>query len=203
MSKLERAIPVDLVQSEDELKLSGLMKNSLDGDAVSYRLLLQEVKMLLTPFVANLLKKFGLGASGGSEDVMQDILLGIHLKRATYDVNQFFIPWMYAIARYKAIDYLRRNKVAFKSVSIEETYEEFEISQTTETNNGLDLLDIETLCEKLPSKQRELLRLVKVEGLSMNEVSLKTGFSISDIKVTVHRAIKELQKQVKENSHEN
>ncbi len=202
MSNIRGANPNDLSQSEDEQKLASLMKSSLEGDSASYQQLLQEVKMLLTPFVANLLKKFGL-AVGVNEDVMQDILLGIHVKRATYDQSQFFLPWMYAIARYKAIDYLRKNKIAFKSVSIEETYHEFEINHSLDNVNGSDLLDLEKLCENLPTKQKDLLRLVKIDGMSIHEVSLKTGFTMSDIKVTVHRAIKELKKQIRDNSHEN
>lgn len=189
-----------LDQSEDEILLSSLMKQSLDGDSESYRRLLQKVKELMTPFIANTLSKFGLGSAGGQDDVIQEILMGIHIKRASFDPEQFFLPWMYAIARYKAIDYLRKNKVSFKAVSIEDSYEEFELSQYTDLGAELD---IESLCEKLPTKQRELLLLVKVDGLSISEVSTKTGFSISDVKVTVHRALKELKKQVKDNGHEN
>jgi len=107
---------------------------------------------------------------------------------------------MYAIARYKTIDYLRRNKASFRSVSIEETYEEFEQTQSTEMEIGFD---VEALCDQLPAKQREVLLLVKVEGLSINEAALKTGFSASDIKVTIHRAIKELKKKLKDSAHEN
>lgn len=189
-----------LVNSKDEIMLSALMRKSLDGDPESYRLLLEKVKDLMTPFVANTLSKFGLSASGGQEDVLQEILLGIHLKRATFDPSQFFLPWMYAIARYKAIDYLRRNKATFKSVYIEESFEEFELSEAPELGVGLDL---ESLCDRLPQKQRDLLLLVKVDGLSINEAALKTGFSVSDVKVTVHRALKELKKQAKDAGHEN
>jgi RNA polymerase sigma-70 factor, ECF subfamily len=200
MNRSERSDQVNLANSKDEIMLSALMRKSLDGDSESYRLLLQKVKDLMTPFVSNTLSKFGLSASGGQEDVLQEILLGLHLKRATFDPSQFFLPWMYAIARYKAIDYLRRNKVAFKSVSIEESFEEFELGEVPEVGTGLDL---ESLCERLPQKQRDLLLLVKVDGLSINEAALKTGFSVSDVKVTVHRALKELKKQVKDAGHDN
>lgn len=200
MKKRENISQGNLDQSEDELALSILMRKSIDGDAESYRQLLQKVKELMVPFVSNTLTKFGLGSQGGQDDVLQEILMGIHLKRATFDSKQFFLPWMYAIARYKTIDYLRRNKASFRSVSIEETYEEFEQTQSTEMEIGFD---VEALCDQLPAKQREILLLVKVEGLSINEAALKTGFSASDIKVTIHRAIKELKKKLKDSAHEN
>ena len=189
----------NLSQSEDEIVLSRLMKSSLQGDSDSYRQLLEKVKDLMTPFIANCLSKYGLGSSGGHDDVLQEILLAIHTKRATFDPDQFFLPWMYAIARYKAIDFLRRNKVAFKTISIEDSIEEFEINQTPDLTAGLD---IQTLCENLSTKQRDLLLMVKVEGLSINEAATKTGFSESDVKVTIHRALKELKKKMKESRHE-
>lgn len=200
MSKREKMDQDSLAHSEDELLLSDLMKKSCEGDSESYRLLLQKVTKLMTPFIANSLSKFGLASAGGQEDVLQEILLGIHLKRATFDSEQYFLPWMYAIARYKTIDYLRRNKVTFNTVSIEESVEEVEFGQLPELNVDLDLV---SLCENLSTKQRNLLVLVKVEGLSINEAANKTGYSVSDVKVTIHRAIKELKKHLKENGYEN
>lgn len=200
MKEREKTDQSDLGQSKDENLLSALMKQSLDGDAESYRLLLKKVKELMAPFIANTLSKFGLSASGGHEDVLQEVLLGVHLKRATYDPNQFFLPWMYAIARYKAIDYLRRNKASFRIVSFDEEFENLEIRSTPDLNAKFD---IRALCEGLPAKQRDLLLLVKVEGLTVQEVSKRTGFSHSDIKVTVHRALQSLKKTIKDAGHEN
>ncbi len=200
MKKREKADQSDLGQSQDEILLSALMRQSLNGDAESYRLLLKKVKELMTPFIASTLSKFGLSASCGHEDVLQEVLLGVHLKRATYDHNQFFLPWMYAIARYKAVDFLRRNKASFKVVSFDEEFENLEIGTAPDLSVNFDL---QALCECLPTKQRDLLLLVKVEGLSIREVSKRTGFSHSDIKVTVHRALQSLKKTIKDAGHEN
>ena len=195
MSSRENADQGSLDLSQDEKILSAWMKKNQDGDAESYRQLLQKVKELMIPFIANSLSKFGLASNGGQEDVLQEILLGIHLKRSTFDPGQYFLPWMYAIARYKTIDYLRRNKVSFRTVTLDESIEEIESSVSSDMDAGLD---IHTLCQNLPTKQRDLLLLVKVEGLSVSEVAAKTGFSASDVKVTVHRAMKELKNQMKE-----
>lgn len=199
MNQRQSSLHSNLSESGDEIVLSALMANSLAGDSKSYIELLQKVKELMQPYISNSLAKFGLAATGGHEDLLQEILMAIHSKRATFDTTQFFLPWMYAIARYKTIDFLRKNKSTFKAVSIEE-FIEFEVADNADL--GADI-DIESLCDKLPEKQRELLLLVKVKGLSIAEASMKTGFSISDVKVTVHRAIKELQKHVKENGNEN
>jgi len=190
-----------LDHSQDERELSQLMRNSQSGDVESYRRLLMRIRTMLQRYTENSFARFGLGASGGQEDVLQDILLAIHLKRHTYDPGQFFLPWLYAVARYKVIDYLRKNKVGLKStVSLDDELENVETLMPL--NMGADL-DIETLFESLPEKQRVVLTLVKIEGLSIEEAAKRTGFSSSDIKVTVHRAIKSLQNSVKGDHHEN
>jgi RNA polymerase sigma-70 factor (ECF subfamily) len=199
MKKQEAIDHGTLDQSIDEKHLSQLMLKSLEGDGQSYRQLLEKVSELMEPFIARSLTKFGLSSSGGHEDVLQEILLAIHQKRASFDPSQYFLPWVYAIARYKTIDYLRRNKVSFHTDSIGELNFEFENVNNENLGNGLD---IQTLCEKLPHKQRKLLLLVKVEGLSINETALKTGFSPSDVKVTIHRALKGLKKIVEDENHE-
>jgi RNA polymerase sigma-70 factor (ECF subfamily) len=208
MSDQEKKSSRDLSLSEDEIILSGLMRKALDGDSESYGQLLQRVKQLMTPFISNTLSKFGLMASGGHEDVLQEVLLGLHLKRSTYDPSQFFLPWMYAIGRYKTIDHLRRNKILFKSVSLEgeaSALEEISMGDfDPDPGSGLTAArDLEALCAQLSTKQRDLLLLVKVEGLSILEVAQRTGFSVSDVKVTVHRALKELKKkQIGNQNHE-
>ena len=182
--------------SRDEAELADLMKRAQAGEARSYRVLLTRVQELMTSYVGHSFTRLGLAAFGGQEDVIQEILLAIHAKRETYDPNQFFLPWMYAIARYKVIDHLRRNKVAIhSSVPIEDEIENL----TTVMSDGLGTnRDVQSLIEKLPTKQREVLQLVKIDGLSIVEAARKTGYSPSDIKVTVHRAIKTLQKDLKQ-----
>ena len=49
------------------------------------------------------------GLSGSEvEDVVQETLLALHLKRQTWDAEQLFTPWVRAVARNKLIDNLRR-----------------------------------------------------------------------------------------------
>jgi RNA polymerase sigma-70 factor, ECF subfamily len=46
--------------------------------------------------------------------------MAIHTRRHTYDPLQPLTPWVYAIARYKFLDYLRRTKASFRDVPIED-----------------------------------------------------------------------------------
>jgi RNA polymerase sigma-70 factor (ECF subfamily) len=52
------------------------------------------------------------------------------------------------------------------------------------------------MLKTLPDKQRRVLRMVKLEGLSVEETSGRTGYSQTDVRVSVHRALKALRKQV-------
>lgn len=188
----------DLVHSKDEIELSKLMRQAQKGDGESYRQVLSRVRDLLSKYIQNSLRRFRISGEDAAEDVLQEVLLAIHQKRETYNPDQFFLPWMYAIARYKVIDHLRQGKHLRNTVSLDDELENVEMLMTLDS-----ALDADQLLGLLPEKQREVLQLVKIEGLSMEEASRKTGYSVSDIKVTVHRAIKSLQDKVKEVPREN
>lgn len=50
--------------------------------------------------------------------------------------------------------------------------------------------------DALPPAQREAIRMLKLEELSLKEVSTMTGASIASLKVATHRAIKNLRKLI-------
>jgi RNA polymerase sigma-70 factor (ECF subfamily) len=189
-----------LQQSQDEAELSRLMKSSQSGNAADYRVLLVRIRGMLSKYIENSFARFGFATGSGQEDVLQEVLLAIHVKRHTFDPEQFFIPWMYAVARYKLIDHLRKNKTLNAALSLEEELEHVENMTVLDSTVEKDL---EKLFELLSEKQKVVLSLVKLDGLSIEETARKTGFSESDIKVTVHRALKTLQEKVKEDAREN
>ncbi|MDG0815996.1 sigma-70 family RNA polymerase sigma factor [Bdellovibrio svalbardensis] len=189
-----------LAQDKDEAELSKLMRLAQGGDSQSYRQALLKMREMLSKYIRNSFRRFRIPAEDSAEDVLQEVLLAIHQKRETYNPEQFFLPWMYAIARYKVIDFLRRSKVALRStVSLDDELENLENLMVFESDSSLDA---DKLIDLLPEKQKKILLLVKIEGLSMEEASAKTGYSVSDVKVTVHRAIKSLQEKVQEKVQE-
>lgn len=187
---------MDLLSADkNEIELSKLMVLSQEGDSESYKKLLLRTRDLVRVYIRNSFKRFHKPADDSIEDVLQEVLLAIHQKRETYNPEMFYLPWMYAIARYKIIDFFRRNRVHFNSrVSIDDELEHLE------SLSGLDndFVDLEKIMDMLSEKQREILRLVKLEGLTIEETAQKTGYSVSDIKVSVHRSIKTLQQKLKE-----
>ncbi|ASE38669.1 hypothetical protein CEP68_03675 [Brevundimonas vesicularis] len=80
------------------------MLNGLDGDAQAWRVLLSDLAAHLRPFF----KRRLFNGESDAEDLVQETLIAIHAKRATWDRNQSFTAWAFTIARHKLIDHLRR-----------------------------------------------------------------------------------------------
>src|SRR6201981_4205137 len=83
------------------------MRSAISGDSAAYHRLLKPVPPALRAAAPRGLARAGQPVDQ-SEDIVQDILLAVHLKRHTWDVKAPFAPWLFAIARHKLIDALRR-----------------------------------------------------------------------------------------------
>lgn len=90
----------------DEGELRRLMIGGLDGDAADHARLLR----LLVPLLRAFLRRRLSGADEDIEDLVQDIVIAVHVRRATYDRNRPFTPWLHAVARYKMGDHVRRSR---------------------------------------------------------------------------------------------
>lgn len=170
-----------------------LMQRAQAGDAEAYRLVLETARAILTVYARRFLIRMGITDRAEAEDRVQEILLALHEKRHTYDPSQPFEPWLFTIARYKLIDYGRRTKRRPPSTELDE--EAFAAPVFEEPASHADL---EKLLADLPERSREVLRLVKLEGLSVAEAAARAQMSESAIKVLVHRTLKQLRKKSSE-----
>ena len=96
---------------------------------------------------------FGRGAEE-AEDLVQETLLAVHLKRHTYDPEALFTPWLYAIARYKLIDHLRSNKMSRMDVPIDDHQELMAADDHASTEGTHDMA---RLLGRLPLKTRQAI----------------------------------------------
>ena len=92
---------------EREDEWTPLMRAAISGDSAAYHRLLKAITPVLRAAARRGLARAGQPIDQ-SEDIVQDILLAVHLKRHTWDANAPFAPWLFAIARNKLIDALRR-----------------------------------------------------------------------------------------------
>jgi RNA polymerase sigma-70 factor (ECF subfamily) len=171
-----------------EAQLKALMVATQAGDrSAQTRLLLLLAGHLRAYFVRRL-----AGDPGQAEDLVQETLLAIHMKRATYDPKQAFTPWAYAIARYKLIDFIRRSG-GRRAVALEDAGD---LLAEENPEEGAVRQDVTTLLNRLPARQRALMRDVKLQGLSMEEAADRAGMSVTAAKVSIHRGMKRLMKEV-------
>jgi len=177
---------MDIRTSEPDLR--ALMISGLDGDAAAHRALLERLSSQLRAYFKGQLNRIGRGPVE-AEDLVQEALIAIHTRRHTYDRSQLFTPWVYAIARYKFLDYLRRTKVSAADVPIDEAQELAVHDDSAHVESSLDL---QRLLSELSPKARQAIQYVKLDGLSVSEAATRCGMSESAIKVSVHRGIKAL-----------
>ena len=171
-----------------EAQLKALMIAGQAGDAAAQNRLLTELAGHLRAYFARRLSRSALDM----EDLVQEALLAIHLKRATYDPRFDFTPWVFAIARYKLIDQYRRlgRRV---NVPLDDAGE---LMADANPEEGAVRRDVGSLLARLPPRQRSLLRDVKLEGYSMQEAAGRAGMSVTAAKVSIHRIMKRLMKEV-------
>ena len=176
-----------------ETELRTLMLAGLDGDARAHRALLMGLTSHLRAYFKRRLARVGR-SEADAEDLVQETLMAVHTRRHTYDRAQPLTPWVYAIARYRLIDSLRRTKAHVKDVPIDEHGELFVDDDTGAVDSGLDL---ERLLAQLPAKTRHTIQLVKLDGFSTEEAAARSGSSLSAVKVSVHRGLRALSLLVK------
>lgn len=176
---------------EEDQRLSDLMARSQGGDPTAYKALLTAVAGILTGFLTR-----RMNGAADAEDVVQDVLIAIHAARHTFRPGRRFGPWMYAIARHRLADYWRRHLKRWRREVSDE-----HLTERPETPPLRDSLreKVAAALGALSGRQREIVSLLKLEGRSLEEVAVRTGLSVSAVKVTAHRAYGKMRKWFEEN----
>ncbi len=172
---------------ESEAVVHAAWQRGLTGDSASYA----ESLRLLGAHVRGFLRRRMSGRPDDVEDLVQDTLLAIHLKRHTYDSTQPLTAWVYAIARYKMMDalrsYYRREALHDDIYDWADNLWEAPDHHAADSNRDLD-----HLLQALPDKQRLPITHVKLKGLSVAQTAELLGQSESAVKVNIHRGLKAL-----------
>lgn len=172
-----------------EARLRALMLDALAGDARAYSVLLAELSRHLRAYYARRLSS----SPEDAEDLVQDTLIAMHRRRASYDPHQPLTAWVYAIARYRLIDHYRRAKVR-QTVPLEDAGALF---AADEAEPAMARRDVTRLLDKLPPARAEMIRRTKIDGQTAAEAGEALGLSEGAVKVNVHRGLKALSAQVK------
>lgn len=165
-----------------------LMRSALDGDGAAYRELLSALAPALRVFARRLLVAAGRDA-GDAEDVVQETLLALHLKRQTWDPATPLAPWVWAIARHKAVDLLRRSgrRAEVPIDGLEEILAEAEAEP-----EALAGRDAGRMVATLSGRERDVVEAVCLSGASVKETGARLAMSEGAVRVALHRALKRL-----------
>jgi RNA polymerase sigma-70 factor (ECF subfamily) len=130
-----------------------------------------------------------LGNPEDAGDMLQDTWLRVHRVRHTYRPSEPVLPWVYAIARCVRVDsYRKRRRTAVREIAVDALPEPAVVN-----NEPSDLPPFHELIAPLPASQREVLTMLKVNGLSLEEVARATSSSVGSVKQKAHRAYERLR----------
>ena len=166
-------------------ELRDLMIRYQAGDSAAVEQLVPRLSPVLLRFLSapNLTRQ-------DSEDVLQDFWLRLHRSRQTYRPGEPVLPWIFAIARHTSLDaYRRRCRVHAREVTFPDIPENLYQTQQPGIEGG----EILRALDHLPKRQRVVVLMLKVSGMSLEEVARATSVSVGAIKQAAHRAYAKLR----------
>ena len=171
----------------DEVELARLMRAAIAGDEKAYGDFLRRAACLVRNFARRKIVRGGTDP----EDIVQEVLLAIHLKRHTWRQNAPVTPWLYAIANYKIIDAFRRRgrRVEIEIGEIAETLAAPEPETISDREIGRAL-------QTLAPGQRSVVAAVSVDGRSISETATSLGMSETAVRVALHRGLTAIARRI-------
>ena len=170
-----------------DIEWSQQMCAAISGDEAAYRRLLNDLSRALRSIV----RRGFSGVSAGPnevEDVVQEVMLAIHLKRHTWDQSKPIGPWIMAIARNKMIDGLRR-KGRRTEVPIDGL---LDVLEAGGHEDAIHAYDVGRVLGGLSGRNREIVQAITLDGHSAMDVAKKLGMTEVAVRVNLHRSLKTL-----------
>lgn len=171
-----------------ELEWAALMRKAMAGDEQAYQRLLAGLVPALRAVTRRSLLQCGQSPDE-TEDIVQDVLIAVHLKRHTWKSEAPFSPWLYAIARNKLIDTLRR-----KGRRVFVPVDDFENVLADESapvagEGPREVSEIEPHLPQLPKGQRDVVRAIALEHKSIRQTADALSMSEGAVRVALHRGV--------------
>lgn len=162
-----------------------LLARANDGDGAAFARFLH----LVTPTLRSVIRRRGDGLPPDQhEDILQEVLLAIHLKRQTWRRDSPVRPWLYALARYKVVDAFRRRGRAV-TLPIEDFADVLPEENVTPP---LSDRDAEVMLGQIDSRSAILVRAVALDGKTAEEAGAAVGLTAGAARVALHRAMRRL-----------
>ena len=125
-----------------------------------------------------------------ADDLLQETWLRIHRVRHTYRPGEPALPWFYSIARHIRVDHYRKS---IRTVARNQSLE----AESIPASPGHDAAEqgdaLTALLAPLSPAERETIVMLKVTGMSLEEVARATSSTVGSVKQKAHRAYKKLR----------
>nr|WP_318272647.1 sigma-70 family RNA polymerase sigma factor [Paracoccus saliphilus] len=168
-----------------DVSWEALLARANDGDAAAFLCFLTEV----TPMLRRLIRARAGGLPADlHEDVLQEVLLAVHLKRQSWQPETPVRPWLYAVARHKIGDACRRRGRAVE-LPIEDVAH---LLVATPGPAPLAVRDAHRMLDMIDQRSAALVRAVKLEGKTTEDVAAGLGLTAGAVRIALHRALKRL-----------
>ena len=161
-----------------------MMRAAISGDAGAYRRFLEAITPALRASAQRNLARYRAG-NNDVEDIVQETLLAIHLKRHTWDTARPIGAWVAAIARNKLVDALRRRgrRAEFPIEDIDG------LPGTEDCPDPLSRHELDHMLQSLNERQRDIVRSLSVNGATVRETARRLDMKEGTVRVSLHRAL--------------
>ena len=174
-----------------EFEWAGWMRAAKAGDEAAYARFLASLAPTLRALARRSLVRTRLESD--IEDVVQETLLAIHLKRQTWDETRPIVPWIRAIARYKLVDAARRR--GFRAEVAVEDFAEVLAAPAPDLERSVS--SVEHHLDELPERQRDVVRSLTIDGASVRETASRLRTSEGNVRVALHRGLAALAAKIR------
>lgn len=167
----------------------------INGDSKAFAVLIDRYKHMVFTLAMKILKN-----NEEAEEVSQDVFVKVYQVLQTFKGDSKFSTWVYKIAYYRSLDYLKKQKrnlntssidaeVEYHLPSIENTLDRLEAEERKKT--------IKRAIDGLPENDAVVITLHYFEELSLKEIADIMGIEANTVKVRLFRSRKRLAELLK------
>jgi RNA polymerase sigma-70 factor (ECF subfamily) len=161
------------------------LRAAVEGDESDYPDLLNDIGRLARRVARRLLARCSCG-DAIVEDIVQETLMAVHIKRRSWDYGRPVEPWAAAVAHNKAVDAIRRAKT-----SRETKLDGLEDDLIAPRDFAPEARgDVEKLLATLKPRQREIVTAVMLREEPVADVARRLSMTDVAVRVALHRAVK-------------
>lgn len=131
-----------------------------------------------------------------AEDVVQDVMTKLWQKRDEASRIENIDAWLMVLTRNRSLDLLRQQKGNTVSVDEAIPIRDHAPIPDRQLENADLMTQIQACIDQLPEKPRTVFHLREIEQMTYDEIVQATGFSLEDVKVTLFRARKHMQRML-------